>query len=104
MHPIFGTGIGMKVVLALARPSRPAIATVFQMYAFVVPLASRTAKRRDLGCGALGLGLALGLAAGTAEAVGVGASATGEVLGPACAWPHATSINNVATTRRRMQH
>jgi hypothetical protein len=75
MHPRFGTGMGMNVVLARAKPSRPAIATVFHRYGLAGILASSTAK--SSGPEALGVGLGLGDA--VALAVGVAVAAEGEV-------------------------
>jgi len=86
--------------LALARPSSPAIATVFQVYAFAVPLASRTAKSR--GPGAVGLGVALGLGA-VAMALGVVSTVGVEVGACACLCPQATDIKSRAISSRLMQ-
>src|SRR4029077_3011152 len=103
MHPIFGRGIGTNVVLALARPSSPAMATVFQVYAFTVPLASRTAKSRGRDDGALELGVTPGLADCVAEAPGVDPDASGEVADWACGCPHAATIKSSAISSRFIQ-
>jgi hypothetical protein len=44
MHPTSGTGITVKVAVALTLPSNPAITTVFHCCGLAVPLASRAAK------------------------------------------------------------
>lgn len=103
----------MNVVLALAYPSRPAMARVFQA---VVPLASRAANRSvfeaAVGVTGAAVGLALGLLFGLAPGLALGLAgtfvvdATGEVL-----WvdalgeidePHATDRSSQATSRLRM--
>jgi len=54
MHPTSGTGITVKVAVALTLPSSPAMATVFHCSGLGAPLASRTAK--TIGFGAVGAG------------------------------------------------
>src|SRR5438105_5271502 len=96
MHPRAGTGIGANVVLALATPSRPAIATVLYVHALAVPFASRTANKSGREGSAVGVdNVALGWAAPHA------ARRRKRIAAPVVLIPAATVIRRIGFSLRR---